>query len=250
MKDLFGTAASAVQAESTGPAELPTGKWFAARTSDRGGASPTIVMGKDDQPFLFKTGLYAVGGDGKTVTEKMYGAYTFFQAFIRPNYKEQGGPQSQADYDALNGRLVGFMNTLLSPGIEDKEARWNNTLSRLGAFAGLLKDESDPDKHLEPAMFAVTLGDGSTGQDNAHYMVRVFTMLLLDQPGLAIVNQKLDKGRNGDRNDLVVGSYKDATVANSKTTNGQLVMFTSREGEVFAFVDPASNGGGSDVTAF
>ncbi len=248
MNDLFGTAASAPQQESTGPVELPTGKWFVARTSDRGGAAPKIVDGKDGQPFLFKTGLYVIGGDGKSVNSRMYGSYTFFQAFIRPNYKEQGGAQSQADFDALNGRLVGFMNTLLSPGVEDKEQRWVSTRSRLSAYAAILAEETDPDRRLTPDMFQVTLGDGSQGQDNANYMVRVFTLLLQAEPQYAIVNQKVDKGRNGDRNDLVVGSFKDATEKNSKTTNGQLEMFESREGELFAFYGASTEG--EDPTTF
>ena len=257
MNDLFGTASGAKQ-EETVSVELPVGKWFVARTSDRGGASPKLITGKDDQPFLFKTGLYVIGGDGKSISERMYGKYTFFQAFIRPNYKDQGGPLSQADFDALNGRLVGFMNTLLSPGIEDKDARWANTIRRLGEYAAVLKDETDPELRLTPGMFAVQVDVAAEGQpediqerqDNAAYMVSVFVLLLKGSPEYLIVNQKVDKGRDGTRNDLVVGSFKDATEANAaKTTNGALSMFESREGERFEFygVTPES---AEDVTQF
>jgi hypothetical protein len=253
VNDLFGTASNTKQEESVS-VELPTGKWFVARTSDRGGAAPKLITGKDDQPFLFKTGLYVIGGDGNTVTDRMYGKYTFFQAFIRPNYKDQGGPLSQADFDALNGRLVGFMNTLLSPGTEDKDARWQTTLTRLGEYAAVLKDETDPDLRLTPEMFAtqVELENGSVEerQDNAAYMASVFVLLLKGAPEYAIVNQKVDKGRDGTRSDLVVGSFKDATEANAaKTTNGALTMFESREGELFQFYG-VSEATADDVTQF
>jgi hypothetical protein len=249
VNDLFGTASGTKQ-EETVSVELPTGKWFVARTSDRGGAVPKLITGKDDQPFLFKTGLYVIGGDGKSVTERMYGKYTFFQAFIRPNYKDQGGPQSQADFDALNGRLVGFMNTLLSPGTEDKDARWQTSLTRLAEYAAVLKDETDPDLRLTPDMFVVTTEAGEQRQDNAAYMATVFTLLLRGAPEYLIVNQKVDKGRDGTRSDLVVGSFKDATEANAaKTTNGALSMFESRDGESFAFYG-VNEATADDVTQF
>lgn len=256
MNDLFGTASGAKQ-EETVSVELPIGKWFVARTSDRGGAAPKLIEGPTG-PFLFKTGLYVIGGDGKSVTSRMYGKYTFFQAFIRPNYKDQGGPKSQADHDALNGRLVGFMNTLLSPGTEDKDARWQTTLTRLGEYAKVLSDETDPELRLTPDMFAVQVDISKDDepeeiverQDNAAYMASVFVLLLKGNPEYAIVNQKKDTGRDGTRDDLVVGSFKDATEKNAaKTSNGKLSMFESREGELFEFYGETA-ASADDVTQF
>jgi hypothetical protein len=256
VNDLFGTAAGAAQ-EETISVDLPIGKWFVARTSDRGGAAPRLIEGATG-PFLFKTGLYVIGGDGKSITERMYGKYTFFQAFIRPNYKDQGGPKSQADHDALNGRLVGFMNTLLAPGTEDKDTRWQTTLTRLGEYAKVLSTETDSDLKLTPEMFSVQVDIAAEGepeniverQDNAAYMASVFVILLTGSPEYAIVNQKLDTGRDGTRSDLVVGSFKDATEKNAaKTSNGKLFMFESREGETFEFYGESAVSA-EDVTQF
>jgi hypothetical protein len=155
------------------------------------------------------------------------------------------------------------MNTLLAPGTEDKDARWQTTLTRLGEYAAVLKDETDPDLRLTPEMFAtqVELENGSVEerQDNAAYMASVFVLLLKGAPEYAIVNQKVDKGRDGTRSDLVVGSFKDATEVGSfkdateanaaKTTNGALTMFESREGELFQFYG-VSEATADDVTQF
>jgi len=230
VKDPFGSAQGKKQDEAVSR-ELPIKQWFVARIATQGGAKPHIKDTNDGVPFMFKTGLYCIGGDGKGVKENMYGLYTFFNAFLRPNYKEQGGPQSQDDYDALNGRLVGFMNALLSPGIEDKDERWASTQAQLGAYAGKLAEDTDPERHITAATF--TLDDGIV--DNAAYMATVFRFLVLDSPRNVIVNQRVDKGRDGDRHDLVVGSYKDAIEANAKG----LKMFTSRDGEAYDFYGAA-----------
>lgn len=227
MENPFGTASNKPQEES-GFTELPLGVWFLARTSDRGGAVPSIKDTRDGVPFIFKTGLFCVGGDGKTITPKMYGSYAFYQAFLRPNYSEQGGPQSQEDYDSLSGRLTGFINHTLSPGIEG-DARWANSMRQLVAYANELTESTDPDLRLTPDMFSV--GDL---RDNAAYMATVFALLLRNSPRLVIINQKVDKGKNGDRNDIVVGSCKDAIAANAKTREGKPIEpFANREGEVF-----------------
>jgi len=224
--DVFGSAVGRKQEESVSR-ELPIKQWFVARIATQGGAKPHIKDTNDGIPFMFKTGLYCVGGDGKVVKENMYGLYTFFNAFLRPNYKDQGGPKSQDDYDALNGRLVGFMNALLSPGIEDKEARWKNTLRQLGDYAVKLAESNDPETRCDANTF--TLEGGIV--DNAAYMATVFVFLIKESPRNVIVNQRLDTGKDGDRNDLVVGSFKDAITDNAKG----LQMFTSRDGESYEF---------------
>jgi hypothetical protein len=239
VKDVFGSATGRKQEETTSR-ELPVKQWFIARIATQGGAKPHIKYTNGDHlPFMFKTGLYCIGGDGKQVKENMYGLYTFFNAFLRPNYKDQGGPQSQDDYDALNGRLVGFMNALLSPGIEDKEARWANTQRQLGEYAGKLAEDSDSERRCDAGTF--TLDGGIV--DNAAYMATVFVFLLIDSPRHVIVNQRVDKGKDGDRNDLVVGSYKDAIDGNAKG----LTMFTSRDGEAYEFYGATSE---EDVSGF
>ena len=230
MENPFGTASGKNQ-EETGFAELPLNEWFIARTSDRGGAVPSIKDTKEGVPFMFKSGLFCVGGDDVKVKKSMYGAYAFFSAFMRPNFKDQGGPQSQDDYDALSGRLTGFMNATLSPGIEDKEARWMNTMKQLVEYANELQESADPDLKLLPEMFDV---EGTDMRDNAAYMATVFALLLRNSPRLVIVNQRIDKGAKGDREDTVVGSFKDAIPANCKTKAGKPIeMFPDKEGEVF-----------------
>ncbi len=248
MQNPFGTAAgNKKQEESGGFTELPLGVWFLARTSDRGGAVPSIKDTREGVPFIFKTGLYCVGGDGKEVTPRMFGSYAFYQAFLRPNYSEQGGPQSQDDYDSLSGRLTGFINHTLSPGIEG-EARWANSMRQLVAYANELSESSDPDLRLTQSMFQV---EGTDFIDNAAYMATVFALLLRNSPRLVIVNQKVDKGKNGDRNDIVVGSVKDAIPSNAKTKTGATIEpFPSREGEVFDLYSEATEAEIGDDAAF
>jgi hypothetical protein len=241
-RELFGSAGNRKQEEQVSR-ELPLKVWFVGRTSTMGGAVPSIVESRDGVPFKFKTGLACVGGDGKSVTDRMFGIHAFFNAFLRPNMKDQGGPSSQDDYDQLSGRLVGFMNACLSPGIEDKDARWQNTLGVLGNYAAKLAEDTDPERHLTANDFRV---NGGEIIDNAAYMAFVFVNLLKDAPRLVIINQRLDKGKNGDRNDIVVGSYKDAIAGNA---NG-LAMFTSADGESYDLYGAAETGAGEDLANF
>lgn len=247
MENPFGTAGDKPQTEQAFT-ELPLGKWFLARTSDRGGAVPQIKESREGVPFLFKTGLYVIGGDGESVKPNMYGKYCFFQAYLRPNYKDQGGPQSQEDYDSLSGRLTGFMNACLSSSIKDPAARWTNTMSQLVAYANELTDSADPDTKLTPTMFEV---EGTDLRDNAAYMGYVFALLLRTSPRNAIVNLKIDKGAKGDRNDVVVQTAKDATVKNATGRDGKTIeAFESREGEVFDLYPNPAEGEEGDAANF
>jgi hypothetical protein len=249
MENPFGTAAGAKQEENQGFKELPLDVWFLARTSDRGGAAPFIKDTNEGVPFMFKSGMYCVGGDDKQVKANMFGSYCFFQAFIRPSYKDQGGPQSQEDYDTLSGRMTGIMNACLSPGIEGSEARWANTMAQLSAYAAELANSTDPEIRTTAEMFDVPNSDGL--RDNAAYMATVFALLLRTSPRQVIVNLKIDKGKNGDRNDTVVGSFKDAIEANAKTkAKVAIVPFESKEGETFGLYATAEADGEGDPTDF
>jgi hypothetical protein len=250
MENPFGTASGREQTEQTARPDIPLGEWFIARTSDRGNAKPYIKDTRDGRPFIFKTGLFCVGGDGVKVVERMYGGYAFFQAFIHPNYKDQGGPQSQDDYDALSGRLTGFINAVLAAGIEDKNERWAASMSILASYASELAETTDPDKRVTGEMFDVTHDDGQEFRDNGAYMAEVFASLLREAPRLVIINQKIDKGRDGDRNDVVVGSFKDAISSNLKTKTGTLQLFPDREGNKYELYDEATTGGDEDNSNF
>jgi hypothetical protein len=242
MENPFGSASNKPQEQSEGYAELPLEVWFLARTSDKGGAAPYIKDTREGVPFIFKTGLYCVGGDGTQVTRRNFGGYTFFQAFIRPNYSEQGGPQTQEEWDTLSGRLTGFINAVLSPGIEDKAERWSHSFQLLTGYATELANSNDPDLRTTGEMFDV---DGGM-RDNASYMATVFALLLKSSPRQVIVNQKVDKGAKGDRNDIVVGSFKDAIAANAKTKAGAAIEpFPSKDGETFDLYTVRAEGEGT-----
>jgi hypothetical protein len=249
MENPFGTAANKPQTETTGVMDLPLNVWFLARTSDRGGAVPSLKYSTDGTPFLFKTGLSCVGGDGVEVTQQMRNSYTFLDAYLRPNFSDQGGPQTQDDFDQLSGRMTGFMNACLSPGIEDKDARWANTQAQLVAYANVLAEETDPDRKLTGAMFEIQTANGETVRDNAAYMVSVFALLLQSSPRLVIVNQRVQKLKDG-REKIVVGSFKDAISANAKTQKGKVIEpFPTRDGEVYELYGDSS-GTGEDATTF
>jgi hypothetical protein len=223
MEDLFGMRE--VKQKGASYDELPQNVYLVARTSDKEKAGPRIVENRDGEPFLFKTGVFVIGGDGEKVGKKFFGRYAWFSAFLRPNYKEQGGPQTQEEWNTLSGRLVSFINATLSPGIEDEEAAWNNSYDQLANYALELKDATQP---LTPDMFNLPEG----GRDGAAYMASVFAGLLRTSPRTILASTVQEAQRNDPtRIDTNVRGYRAGT-AEEAAKAGRLAIFPNRDGVV------------------
>lgn len=227
-QDLFGMREKKQEASGAG-LELPEKVYFVGRTSDKEKAGPQIVSSKDGAPFLFKVGVFAIGGDGESVTPKHYGRYAFFSAFLRPNYKDQGGPQNQDEWNTLSGRLVSFINATLSPGIEGDDDAWLNSYDRLAEYAAELNDRAA--QPIKPEFF-----DNPDGtRDNAAYLASVFAALLQESPRTVLVSVVREKRRNDpSKVDTNVLGYRAGT-AEEAAKAGKLTIFPSRDGELFEF---------------
>ena len=232
--DLFGMREKKQEANSGG-LELPEKIYFIGRTSDKDKAGPQIVSTHEGVPFMFKTGVFAIGGDGEKVTPRHYGRYGFFSAYIRPNYKDQGGPQNQEEWNTLSGRLVAFINATLSPGIEDDDEAWTNAYDQLAAFAAEVAD--DVATPMKPEFFDV---EGSEFRDNAAYLASVFAMLLMASPRTLVVTVEKQARRNDpDKIDTVIRAFRAGTAENA-ARSGKLNIYPSRDGEQFEFAPTTS----------
>jgi hypothetical protein len=213
--------------------ELPEGVYFVGRTGTASDGkewkAPQIVYTREDQvPFMFKAWIEAVGGDGEKVTTAMYGRGGRFTAFIRPNMKEQGGPQNQEDYNLLSARLVSFITTVLSPGIEDEEAAWDYAYDQLGEYAGTVADT------IKPEFFEV-----GEFRDNAAYIASIFASLLAESPRTVIVSIGRQARRDDpNKTETLIRGYRPGTVEEA-ARSGNLQIFANRNGVTEAEFTPS-----------
>ncbi len=216
--DLWGEMAKNAPEEAPVFEELPADAWILAKTSNTGGASPTVrsfdLKDGSGKFFSFNVGINCVGGDKKINAKSHKNRMVFYKAGVHAGDREtHGGP--------ISGRFVTFLNAIFGPGVGDdllptkgddadtkKEKSAKRTRLRWAKTTACLKEIAGTDPEIDGAAVVREAYD-----DLGQYIAGLVTVYLKENPATLLFKTKFGKTYEGVK-PIEIGGVEDPTARN------------------------------------